>query len=48
VKKYDFRGIPTRALEKEVEHRASLAYARRVHREYKAIAEHKAKLMSKS
>ena len=36
-KRYSFVGIPTRVLEKELERRGSLAYARNVNREYRAL-----------
>jgi hypothetical protein len=36
TKVYDFRGVPTRALWRELERRESRAYARNVNREYRA------------
>lgn len=35
--KFDFRGVPTCVLLKELERRNSIAYARNVNREYRAI-----------
>ena len=42
-RKYDFRGIPTRVLLKEIGRRGSLAYARNVNREFRLRREQAAK-----